>query len=58
MGIDLSPPAPAPLNPEDPEIVAAIEKAMAPVMEGAAAANAEQALSAAACLEGRGYTVK
>lgn len=52
------PPAPAPLDPEDPEIVAAIEKAMAPVMEGAAAANAEQALSAAACLEGRGYTVK
>ena len=37
--------APAPVNPDDPDIVAAIEKATAVAIEGAVAADAEKALS-------------
>ncbi len=36
---------PAPVNPEDPAIVAAIESTLKVALDGAAAANAEQALS-------------
>lgn len=38
-------PAPAPVNPNDPEIIAAIEKVVSVAQEGAAAADAERALS-------------
>lgn len=37
--------APPPVNPDDPEIVAAIEQVMAVAMDGAANADAERALS-------------
>lgn len=37
--------APAPVKADDPEITAAIEKAVAVAMDGAATANAEKALS-------------
>jgi len=38
-------PTPTPVNPDDPEIVAAIAKAVAVAMDGAANADAERALS-------------